>query len=75
MKPLEARCSWDWGLISAVSEEDIPDAVRRHQATTMHREARRRVSLVESNRLARARVRREVAEVRLLRALERERVA
>lgn len=75
MIQLEARCAWDWGLISAESEDDIPDAVRRHQGTRMHRDARRRVNLVESNRLRRAAIRREVTDIRLLRDLERERVA
>ena len=75
MRQLETRCAWDWGLISATCEEDIPDAVRRHQSTDGHRAARRRVSVVTGNRLRRARVRREVSEARLLRALEREMVA
>lgn len=75
MTPLETRCAWDWGLISAVSEDDIPDAVRRHQGTPMHRDARRRVNVVEANRLRRAAIRREITDIRLLRELERERVA
>ena len=64
---LQERCAWDGGLIVACSPWDVMAAVQRHQATQEHIEARRRVSLVESNRMARLRLRTQVHAVRMLR--------
>jgi len=44
-------------------------AVQRHQATPEHQSARRRVSLVESNRMRRGQIRRQVDVVRMLREI------
>lgn len=60
------------GLIVAAASWTVMDAVSRHNATPIHRAWRRRRELVEANARYRERMRREVAEVRLLRALERE---
>ena len=75
---LETRCAWDWGLISAESEEDIPAAVRRHQATYEHKDARRRIAYAEhqaQNKQRKVELREAVRLVRLAREMRREQVA
>ena len=66
---LQERCAWDGGLIVACSPWDVMAAVQRHQATPEHQSARRRVSLVESNRMRRGQIRRQVDVVRMLREI------
>lgn len=69
---LQARCAWDGLLIVACASWDVMAAVQRHQATPEHLAARRRVNLVESNRMRRARIREEVRAVRMLREVQRD---
>lgn len=63
------------GLIVACAPWDVMAAVGRHNATDQHEAWRKRYAHVEANRAYRARIRGEVATVRLARDLRAEMVA